>query len=119
MSRPLGGCPGFSAKGEAGSADHKSARESMYALKSGLGLGSAKSGPDVCSASEAKAAGATIEQMKAAGFRPYECKMAGFTFEEAARAGFVTWGPQRRDFWFSTGKHERDGLDEIGRDFDW
>ena len=37
---------------------------------------------------EAKSAGYTIEQMKAAGYVPYQCKVVGFSFEEARRAGF-------------------------------
>ena len=77
---------------------------------------------------ECKEAGFTIEEMKAAGYLPYECKVAGFSFEEAARAGFDTWGPERSDFWFSTGRYTTDssssrytggGLAEIGRRFGW
>jgi hypothetical protein len=75
--------------------------------------------PETHSASEAKAAGLTIEEMKAAKYRPYECKMAGFSFEEATRAGFETWGRERRDFWFSTGKYASGGLEEIGQTFWW
>ena len=70
-------------------------------------------------AREAKAAGFTIEQMKAYGYRPYQCKVAGFSFEEASRAGFVTWGSERRDFWFSTRMYAGRGLDQIGRTYDW
>ena len=82
----------------------------------------------VFSAEEAAAAGFTIKEMKAAGYLPYECKVAGFSFEEAARAGFDTWGPERSDFWFSTGRYTTDssssrytggGLAEIGRRFGW
>ena len=76
-------------------------------------------GPFTHTAQEAKAAGFTIEQMKAAGYRPYQCKVAGFSFEEASRAGFVTWGSERRDFWFSTGRYAGRGLDQIGRHYDW
>ena len=76
-------------------------------------------GPFTHTAQEAKAAGFAIEQMKAAGYRPYQCKVAGFSFEEASRAGFVTWGSQRRDFWFSTGMYAGRGLDQIGRTYDW
>lgn len=69
--------------------------------------------PDVCSA----------EAAKALGYLPWDCKVAGFSFEEATRAGFVTWGPQRRDFWFSTGIYARGGvlrgLAEIGRRYQW
>ena len=71
------------------------------------------------SAADAKKAGFTIHQTKAARYLPYECKVAGFTFEEATRAGFVTWGRERRDFWFSTGMYKNGGLDEIGRHFQW
>ena len=71
------------------------------------------------SAQEAKAAGFTIEQMKAYGYRPYQCKVAGFSFEEASRAGFVTWGSEPRDFWFSTGMYAGRGLDQIGRTYGW
>ena len=76
-------------------------------------------GPFTHTAQEAKTAGFAIEQMKAAGYRPYQCKVAGFSFEEASRAGFVTWGSQRRDFWFSTRMYAGRGLDQIGRTYDW
>ena len=76
-------------------------------------------GPGTHTAQEAKAAGFTIEQMKAFGYRPYQCKVAGFSFEEASKAGFVTWGSERRDFWFSTGRYAGRGLDQIGRHYDW
>jgi len=76
-------------------------------------------GPGTHTAQEAKAAGFTIEQMKAAGYVPYQCKVVGFSFEEASRAGFVTWGSERRDFWFSTGMYAYSGLDQIGRHYNW
>ena len=76
-------------------------------------------GPGTHTAQEAKAAGFTIEQMKAAGYVPYQCKVVGFSFEEASRAGFVTWGSERRDFWFSTGMYAGRGLDQIGRHYNW
>jgi len=41
------------------------------------------------SATEAKAAGFTIEQMKAAGYDPWACKEAGFSLEELTSA----WHP--------------------------
>ena len=44
------------------------------------------------SATEAKAVGFTIEQMKAAGYGPYECKRAGFSLEELTSAGHL--GPE-------------------------
>ena len=42
--------------------------------------------PDVCSAREARDAGATPEQMKAYGFSPCACKKAGFTLAELVSA---------------------------------
>jgi hypothetical protein len=61
------------------------------------------------SAQEAKAAGFTIEQMKAAGYVPYQCKVLGFSFEEARRAGFQPSfsDDAARDYWFSTEKECR------------
>jgi hypothetical protein len=41
------------------------------------------------SATEAKAAGFTIEQMKAAGYEPDECNKAGFSLEELTGAGHL------------------------------
>ena len=41
------------------------------------------------SAQEAKAAGFTIEQMKAAGYDSYQCNMAGFSIEELTDAGHL------------------------------
>ena len=42
--------------------------------------------PGVCSAQEARDAGATLEQMKAYGFSPCACKEAGFTLAELVSA---------------------------------
>ena len=91
--------------------------EAVFSLEELTGAG--HPGPETHTAQEAKAAGFTIEQMKAYGYRPYQCKVAGFSFEEASRAGFVTWGSERRDFWFSTGRYAGRGLDQIGRHYDW
>eukprot|EP00900_Chrysochromulina_parva_P025403 jgi/Chrpa1/7497/Chrysochromulina_OHIO_Genome00012779-RA len=41
------------------------------------------------SATEAKAAGFTIEQMKAAGYNSYQCNVAGFSLEELTSAGHM------------------------------
>jgi len=46
-------------------------------------------GPGTHCATEAKAAGFTIEQMKAAGYEPDECNKAGFSLEELTGAGHL------------------------------
>ena len=35
-----------------------------------------------------KAAGYSLDEAKAAGYRPMDCKAAGFSFDEAAAAGY-------------------------------
>lgn len=82
-------------------------RDAGYSLRD---LAAAKHlAPDLCSAVKAKELG----------YLPWDCKVAGFSFEEATRAGFVTWGRERRDFWFSTGRYAGSGLSERGRRYAW
>ena len=40
-----------------------------------------------------KAAGYTLDEAKAAGYRPMDCKAAGFSFDEAAAAGYRAGNP--------------------------